>query len=843
MRPGTELTPEVIRNGSTTLLTAFAKAQNPSVDTIVYTDAEPAGIEKSCTDAYTDINNKFTTVDGSDAFKSIKMGACSDAGYSVFDVDVSKAAIAYGECVANTNGLLASISGGWTLDKFVAEMYIVNSFWQTISKDNPAAFSNTKTAKRSMSALQEYLATMGQKRGLITALAAAMIPFLGLFLPTKYWSMVLSMLVTAFAIGPIWGTLDAILTDFYLSNALATWDSFLGGASGAANWGVDTQALWADDAMKQMANWGLYVAASFGIALTVAMRIGGGFGAVVGGFAGAAATSSEGALDKGRTGAGAMARETVATGAGLADATVGQVRGMGLADSMVNFDGRSYGDLEERRNSGAWNAAQRIMSGNTPEQVLQQTTDSNTGTHYGGAAKGEAIRNAAGQAGISEAQAGLGLGTGGLGYMSTPNGTGGMDEQLTNAGVRKMTQQGANFATTSVQSSTGAVMRTVDSTDGVAIVNTGGGENPVDQVSLKNSTTSGVVGQRRSAAEVASNEIVSSMNKSKLTANSVEYLTSLGFTKIDATAISNRFTDATGTSISQAYSQRKINTEGTSKDATAGAKVEVRAGTPKALPVSAGGSVYGSVSASKTTSEQNVIDASLTGANSQTSSHSHDRVLSSIIASTISNSTNTKLAETISTNLQMADSAKIAQSFSKENSAGGSVSTNFDTYMVNDLLKNDTRFQSEGMEGNIANAMRYLNGNSAEAQAYKTAALGNFMNEYEVGRNVDTKIEQGKGGLGTPGAFNHQQNVRELKDAPENQVGSRKSTGKMETMPGNPTTSPSPNNGGGKIPLRDRFENIKDETERLASEQKLTPRFGVHQSPEDTNVRSFIPRQ
>lgn len=356
---GSTLTIDELSNGTDSLAeTSFPKAASPAMPTTVYDPSlDPSGVPMSCQDAWTNIAARSANIGTSNLFGETIKRACADGGYDVYNPDPTIASLSFNECKSSTGALITAIDGGWDLNTFMLEMYYVNQFWVALSKSNASAFANKPTVTNGQSVLQEYLSTMAQKRGMITAFAAVLLPFIALLLPTKYWPKATGGIVTAFLICPIWGTLDALTTDFYLTRAVSTWTVFLGN-----HWGVDELALWNSSALKQMSTWGVYVAASFAIALSSAKMVSGQLGSVVGGFGGAGAARAEGRLDMGKTGLGAEARERVSTGAGLSNAAVMANNAAALTAGMPAWDGGHQFQHKLGTNLGEFSGNERSLT-------------------------------------------------------------------------------------------------------------------------------------------------------------------------------------------------------------------------------------------------------------------------------------------------------------------------------------------------------------------------------------------------------------------------------------------------------------------------------------------------
>lgn len=336
-RPGTTLKIKELSETTPSIMeTSFPKAVNPSISTVVYApDGDAAGITTSCTDAWTDgaygLSPRYTAAIANPAtgeYKDLMTRVCKDAGYSTYDPNPAVATAALNACVTNTSSLISSMSPTWSLGKFIGETRAAYRFMIVEASDSPALVLQQNKMTAMTSQLAEFLQGLATKRGVIVAMAAVALPFVCLLLFTQGYKMLLATILAMFMLPSIWGILMAAVSDFYLSNMVAGWTQILDDTASGGK-GVMALGTLGSDMLLGASYWGLYLATTFGIAMTLASKLSSS-AAAVGGMARAQGNMMEGNTEMGRLGMGASERQKVATseGAGLT--------GHRMADNMAN---------------------------------------------------------------------------------------------------------------------------------------------------------------------------------------------------------------------------------------------------------------------------------------------------------------------------------------------------------------------------------------------------------------------------------------------------------------------------------------------------------------------------
>lgn len=760
-RPGTTLTVGILEGGAgsgSTFSSSFAAAASGANLTVVYDPAiDIVGSPVTCSAAWNSINTRLSGSSGTDSFAKIKKEACDAGGYRVYDSDPAVATTAYNECVTSTDALIKSIdsSGSFNLNKFIVEMYSVYVFKTVLAADSPSLFAGNAMSQRSTSQLQSYLASMPQIRGTITSVLVAILPFVSLLFLTKYWQKALAFLVGAFAFTTIWGIGNAVVNDFYVSASVARWAGVF-----AEGMGITPFDVFAQSTAERMNVWGLYQVATFTVATSISMMLFGAVGSIAASMAGAGMHTATGDASKGRSGVDAMNREISLSPAQRAATAVSMGQGMGMAYSGEAFPNNGLSMASFAESSGQWGGKQQLLQDNGVTGTSQLNSDSIQASAYTGAAPMPHINNVSGGTGVTKAQAAQLMAGGGVTSSQTISPDGSIQEQLKiNGGTQTDPVTGATYGTeTRRNTQTGAAVTTVDSTSGTAVISRQGGNWSVDSVKLANSPSSATVGTKHSRTEVAATEIASKMDKEQLFSNTDAYLKSLGWSDQQTKTFKEAWRKQTGYEIGEQTAHRQVNSEGSGTTVSAGASTTISAsvgvGTPPLSPVKASAGVTAEghlgVETNKNKSEQNLVDKSVVGGAKESSSHATDREIAHALSSVITESKDSRFNASLAQKFNLSESSKAAISEAIEESAGAGTTTNLDTYMVNDLLHSDARFQSGSLEANTAAAMKFLDSNTQEARDYKASAKERFLSEYDVVQNTDTAIDKSQNAFSLP---------------------------------------------------------------------------------------------
>ncbi|WP_172399759.1 conjugal transfer protein TraG N-terminal domain-containing protein [Geothermobacter hydrogeniphilus] len=209
--PGSTLTVEELRRGTTDFRTALGKANNPALTTVVYSAANPQGSVATCADAWSTTIlpglNNATTFDA--AIDEI----CAKTGY-----DPATPASRQ-KCQTAIQDVLDDLGVISTTTDFARQALLAKRLHEVFRSGNTAALTNYKfmvNAKGTMVAMNEWLPIM---KGVLTAIALSMVPILALFLPTPLIGKALSVFLGMMIWLVTWGVIDAMLHSFAMDLA------------------------------------------------------------------------------------------------------------------------------------------------------------------------------------------------------------------------------------------------------------------------------------------------------------------------------------------------------------------------------------------------------------------------------------------------------------------------------------------------------------------------------------------------------------------------------------------------------------------------------------------------
>ena len=378
--PATGLTADEIVFTSTDFMATLEKAASPSNYTTIFDAAAPQGAGGTCANSFL----TFKTIAAPlTVFKDTIKQACADAGYKVFDT--ANGAAEYTACQDSTDNLLGAIAPGWDLGSFATRAYWNNLAYFSLIKTMPSVVVTKNTSAYNKTTFFTYFRSLDQKRGLITAYGALMLPFFGLLILSGRWFKALAGVVSIFLGMAVWSVLGALVSDFFLSSAVETWAKILENGYGLNN--VD---FWGANLMEKMDMWGVYSAATFGIAMSAAKMFS--VGASVMGSAGAVNTSAqEGRLEMGKAGTAALAAGAVATGAGSSAAMAGvKTQSSDLMQASRQTDQWGAGQKAGAGLSGVASADSAIVAASGPSAVATTSGQNTTGDWNRSVGKGVA---------------------------------------------------------------------------------------------------------------------------------------------------------------------------------------------------------------------------------------------------------------------------------------------------------------------------------------------------------------------------------------------------------------------------------------------------------------------
>lgn len=206
MEPTSALTVEELRRGTTDFRVSLQKAAHPAIGAVMYSTANPHGVVTNCADAWT--NYISPQLNNATTFDATLDETCSEIG---FDPSI---AASRQKCRTSIQDVLGDLGVTMTSTDFVRQAFLARQLHDVFSTGNTNALTNYKfmvNAKGTMVAANEWLPTM---KGVLTAIALALVPILALFLPTPLLSKSLSFFLGMMIWLVSWGITDALLHSF-----------------------------------------------------------------------------------------------------------------------------------------------------------------------------------------------------------------------------------------------------------------------------------------------------------------------------------------------------------------------------------------------------------------------------------------------------------------------------------------------------------------------------------------------------------------------------------------------------------------------------------------------------
>jgi len=207
MRPGTTLSLDTLRNDTTDFLTELSKAVSPAIYTVYYDSATPAGVTKTCTEAWNLIRPIFQNPNN---YNEALRKTCGKASFNPNN------ALEYNKCKELVTSTLQFTTGNTvTPEKLIQQRQIseiIYTFY--FQEDVETAMlmeANRKITSQGVGvgiAMNEWIPII---KAIMTAIAIGMIPFLALFLPTPVVGKALSAMFGFFCFLTIWGITDAVV--------------------------------------------------------------------------------------------------------------------------------------------------------------------------------------------------------------------------------------------------------------------------------------------------------------------------------------------------------------------------------------------------------------------------------------------------------------------------------------------------------------------------------------------------------------------------------------------------------------------------------------------------------
>ena len=317
MRPGTALSLDELRNTSTDFLNNLAQAVNPSVYTVFYDAANPAGVPMSCTQAWTRLQPLYANpANYTEAIRKL----CSKA---YFDPDNAAELATCKNLISSTLNLTTGTPV--TPERIIQQRQIAEILYTFYFQDDIETSvlmeSDRKIASSGLGiglTMNEWIPVI---RAVMSAIAIGIIPFLVLFLPTPIIGKAASVMLGFFVFLSTWGVTDAVIhgaaMDYSVRSFEGVHQSSLGVYAMAALPEVSTRML-----------------AMFGVIRSAGIMLASLFSMMLIRFGGHALAMLAGNLSGLVQGAGSQAGALL-TPEGLSTAMAHQTRAAGLLDGMA----------------------------------------------------------------------------------------------------------------------------------------------------------------------------------------------------------------------------------------------------------------------------------------------------------------------------------------------------------------------------------------------------------------------------------------------------------------------------------------------------------------------------
>jgi len=207
-RPGTTLTVDELRRTTADFRTSLAKANSPAIYTVYYDLTAPQGQTMTCQQSWVNISTYL----GSPAHLEENLkGICAQIGYD------TSAAASYQKCKTSLQATFSDLGvSGVTTDDFIRQAYLSQRLHNVFRSGDTAAVANYKflmNASGAMKSANEWLPIM---KGVLTAVALGLVPFLALFIPTPLLGKAISVMLGFFIWLTAWGVTDALLHQFLM---------------------------------------------------------------------------------------------------------------------------------------------------------------------------------------------------------------------------------------------------------------------------------------------------------------------------------------------------------------------------------------------------------------------------------------------------------------------------------------------------------------------------------------------------------------------------------------------------------------------------------------------------
>jgi conjugal transfer mating pair stabilization protein TraG len=246
-RPGTTLTVDELRRTTGDFRTSLAKANSPAIYTVYYDLTAPQGQTMTCQQSWTNIN---TYLGSPTHLEENLKGICAQIGYD------TSAAASYQKCKTSLQATFSDLGvSGVTTDDFIRQAYLSQRLHDVFRSGDTAAVANYKflmNASGAMKAANEWLPIM---KGVLTAVALGLVPFLALFIPTPLLGKAISVMLGFFIWLTAWGVTDALLHQFLMDYGTRAMEG-VRLHSGGSGLGMDTFYFMPNETVKILGMFG-----------------------------------------------------------------------------------------------------------------------------------------------------------------------------------------------------------------------------------------------------------------------------------------------------------------------------------------------------------------------------------------------------------------------------------------------------------------------------------------------------------------------------------------------------------------------------------------------------------
>jgi conjugal transfer mating pair stabilization protein TraG len=264
--PKPRLTVEDLTNKSTDFIVELAKAANPAIYTVVYSDQDPFGTPMRCDEAHAVLRGQLTHQDiTSKTFNA----SCEDAGF------LTQRASGLQSCRNAMSRNLSYVYGNQNSspDSFMGQVLVARALEHVVTKLDPnqaiAAISNRNQLNAGLSAGVVAGNWLPILRAVFTAVGIGIFPVLCLLLPTALGTRALQGIFGMFIFLTLWGVCDSILTGLSYKLSLTAFEDIRN-----HNMGMVSIMLWPRATQKALAYFGFVRSSSMTIAVFISTMIG-----------------------------------------------------------------------------------------------------------------------------------------------------------------------------------------------------------------------------------------------------------------------------------------------------------------------------------------------------------------------------------------------------------------------------------------------------------------------------------------------------------------------------------------------------------------------------------------